>query len=43
MAALYGIGAPSPGLWQYRFGTPKCSSYGRIRKREKARSQIRDR
>ena len=26
-----------------RFGTPRCSSSGRIRKRAKARSQIRDR
>ena len=35
-------GAPSPGLWQFGLGPPRCSSSGRIRKRAKAHSQIRD-
>ena len=40
-AAYKGLG--SPGLWQFGLGPPRCSSSGRIRKRAKARSQIRDR
>ena len=32
----------SPGVWQFGLGTPRCSPSGRIRKRAKARSQIRD-
>ena len=31
---------PSPGLWQFGLGPPRCSSPGRIRKRAKARCQI---
>ena len=27
---------PSPGLWQFSLGPPRCSSSGRIRKRTKA-------
>ena len=38
--SLYRTGAPSPGLWQFGLGSPRCSSPGRIRKRAKARSQI---
>ena len=30
------IGVPSPGLWQFGLGPPRCSSPGRIRKRAKA-------
>ena len=35
--------APSPRLWQFGLGPPRCSSLGRIRKRAKARCQICDR
>ena len=41
--SLKRIGTPSPGLWQYGLGPPRCSSPGRIRKRSKARCQICDR
>ena len=42
-AVYKGNCAPSPGLWQFGLGPPRCSSSGRIRKRAKARCQICDR
>ena len=42
-SSLQRIGAPGPGVWQFSLGPPRCSSSERIRKRAKARSQIRDR
>ena len=42
-SSLQRIGAPGPGVWQFGLGPPRCSSSGRIRKRAKAHSQIRDR
>ena len=42
-SSLQRIGTPGPGVWQFGLGPPRCSSSGRIRKRAKARSQIRDR
>ena len=37
------FGAPVPGVWQFGLGPPRRRSSGRIRKRAKARGQIRDR
>ena len=37
------FGAPVPGVWQFGLEPPRRSSSGRIRKRAKARGQIRDR
>ena len=42
-SSLQRFGAPGPGVWQFGLGPVRCSSSGRIRKRAKACSQIRDR
>ena len=43
ISSLQRIDAPGSGVWQFGLGHPRCSSSGRIRKRTKTRSLIRDR